>query len=98
VQLLVNLRPQQELVDFLKSVLTDDPPLVVGDGRTIKDCFSVELDELRSVRKNASQWILNHQAQERARSDVKTLEKLFEEDAAEDARMAEASGAKEAAQ
>jgi monovalent cation:proton antiporter-2 (CPA2) family protein len=36
--------------------------------------------------------------QERARSDVKTLEKLFEEDAAEDARMAEASGAKEAAQ
>jgi monovalent cation:proton antiporter-2 (CPA2) family protein len=36
--------------------------------------------------------------QDRARSDVKTLEKLFEEDAAEDARMAEASGAKEAAQ
>jgi DNA mismatch repair protein MutS len=73
VQLLVNLRPQQELVDFLKSVLTDDPPLVVGDGRTIKDGFSVELDELRSVRKNASQWILNHQAQERARSGIGSL-------------------------
>ncbi len=36
--------------------------------------------------------------QERARSDTKTLEKLFEEDAKEEARQEEASGAKEAAQ
>jgi len=36
--------------------------------------------------------------QEHARSDVKTLEKLFEEDSAEEARVDEASGAKEAAQ
>jgi glutathione-regulated potassium-efflux system protein KefB len=36
--------------------------------------------------------------QERARSDTKTLEKLFEEDAKEEARLEEASGAKEAAQ
>jgi glutathione-regulated potassium-efflux system protein KefB len=34
---------------------------------------------------------------ERARSDVKTLEKLFEEDAAEEARLKEAAGAEEAA-
>jgi voltage-gated potassium channel Kch len=36
--------------------------------------------------------------QERARSDTKTLEKLFEEDAKEEARQEEAPGAKEAAQ
>jgi glutathione-regulated potassium-efflux system protein KefB len=35
--------------------------------------------------------------QERARSDVKTLEKLFEEDAAEEARLREAAGAEEGA-
>jgi hypothetical protein len=34
---------------------------------------------------------------ERARSDVKTLEKLFEEDAAEEARLREGAGAEDSA-
>jgi DNA mismatch repair protein MutS len=70
---LVQLRPQKELVDFLASVLTEDPPLTVGDGRTIKEGFSAELDELRNVRKNASKWILEHQAMERSRSGIGSL-------------------------
>ncbi len=70
---LVQLRPQQELVDFLASVLADDPPLLVGDGRTIKPGFSAELDELRNVRKHANKWILDHQAQERVRSGIGSL-------------------------
>lgn len=70
---LVQLRPQQELVDLLSSVLTDDPPLTAGDGRTVKAGFSVELDDLRNVRKNASKWILDHQAQERVRSGIGSL-------------------------
>lgn len=70
---LVQLRPQQELVDFLSSVLTDDPPLTAGDGRTVKAGFSAELDDLRNVRKNASKWILDHQAQERVRSGIGSL-------------------------
>jgi len=71
--LLEPLRPQTDLVDFLRSVLTEDPPLNVGDGRTVREGFSVELDELRDVRKNANKWILEHQLQERNRSGIPSL-------------------------
>jgi DNA mismatch repair protein MutS len=67
------LEPQTDLVDFLRSVLTDDPPLNVGDGRTVREGFSRELDELRSVGKRAKNWILEHQLQERARTGIPSL-------------------------
>ena len=67
------LEPQTDLVDFLRSVLTDDPPLTVGDGRTVRGGFSRELDELRGVGKSAKNWILEHQLQERARSGIPSL-------------------------
>jgi DNA mismatch repair protein MutS len=67
------LEPQTDLVDFLRSVLTDDPPLTVGDGRTVREGFSPELDELRSVGKRAKSWILEHQLQERTRTGIPSL-------------------------
>ena len=67
------LEPQPDLVDFLRSVLTDDPPLIVGDGRTVRAGFSRELDELRSVGKSAKNWILEHQLQERTRTGIPSL-------------------------
>lgn len=71
--LLDALSPQHALVDFLSSVLAEEPPLTVGDGRTIRAGFSAELDELRDVKKNASRWILEHQAAERGRTGISSL-------------------------
>jgi DNA mismatch repair protein MutS len=71
--LLEPLQPQTDLVEFLRAVLNDEPPLVVGDGRTIRTGFSAELDDLRDVRKNANRWILDHQLAERERSGINTL-------------------------
>jgi DNA mismatch repair protein MutS len=67
------LAPQTDLVHYLRSVLADDPPLLAGDGQTVRTGFSPELDELRDVRKNASRWMLEHQAQERARTGIPSL-------------------------
>jgi DNA mismatch repair protein MutS len=68
-----DLEPQTDLVDFLRSVLTDDPPLTVGDGRTVREGFSQELDDLRGVGKSAKNWILEHQLRERARTGIPSL-------------------------
>jgi DNA mismatch repair protein MutS len=71
--LLVPLQPQNDLVEFLHSVLSDEPPLAVGDGRTVREGFSPELDDLRSVKKNAGKWILEHQLEERGRTGITSL-------------------------
>lgn len=71
--LLDELPPQTALVDFLRSVLVDDPPLTVGEGRSIRDGFSTDLDELRNVRKHAGEWILAHQSDERNRTGISSL-------------------------
>lgn len=72
-QLLNDLEPQTDLVDFLKRVLVDDPPVTVGDGRTIRYGYSDEFDELRQTGKNARQWILEHQAQQRETTGIPSL-------------------------
>jgi DNA mismatch repair protein MutS len=71
--LLEPLQPQNDLVEFLRSVLSDEPPLTVGDGRTVRTGFSAELDELRDIKKNASRWILDHQLEERGRTGISSL-------------------------
>jgi DNA mismatch repair protein MutS len=71
--LVQQLEPQTDLADFLRAVLTDDPPLTVGDGRTIREGFSADLDELRSIGRHAKSWILEHQLQERTRSGIPSL-------------------------
>lgn len=71
--LLSTCKPQPELVDFLRSVLTDDPPLAVGEGRVVRAGFSADLDELRDIRKHANEWILQHQADERNRTGIGSL-------------------------
>jgi DNA mismatch repair protein MutS len=72
-ELLSVIAVQTELVDFLKSVLADDPPLSVGDGQTVREGFSVDLDELRNIRKKAKVWIHEHQAEQRVKSGIPSL-------------------------
>lgn len=67
------LEPEHDLTHFLRRVLVDDPPLAAGDGRTVRDGFSPELDELRGVKSNAGRWILEHQQAERARTGISSL-------------------------
>lgn len=67
------LEPEHDLTLFLHRVLVDDPPLAAGDGRTVREGFSPELDELRGVKTHARQWILDHQQQERTRTGISSL-------------------------
>jgi DNA mismatch repair protein MutS len=68
-----DLQGEGNLAQFLKTVLSDDPPATVGDGRTVRAGFSAELDELRNVKKNVHQWIHEHQQAERTRTGIPSL-------------------------
>ncbi len=69
-----------ELPDVRKLIskaITDDPPIKLADGDTIREGFSAELDELRSVSRNAKQIIATLEATERTRSGISNLRIRF---------------------
>jgi DNA mismatch repair protein MutS len=65
-----------ELADvrtLIASAIEDDPPLKVADGGVIRAGYSSELDELRSVSRDAKQTIAGLEAEERARTGIGSL-------------------------
>jgi DNA mismatch repair protein MutS len=62
---------------LIANAITDEPPVKLSDGDTIRDGFSPELDELRSVSRNAKQIIATLEATERTRSGISNLRIRF---------------------
>jgi DNA mismatch repair protein MutS len=65
-----------ELADVRSLISTgieDEPPVKLIDGGVIKAGYSSELDELRSISRDAKQTIAGLEADERARSGISTL-------------------------
>ncbi|HVS80994.1 MAG TPA: DNA mismatch repair protein MutS [Pyrinomonadaceae bacterium] len=62
---------------LIAAAIEDDPPAKVIDGGVIRDGYSTELDELRSVSRDAKQTIANLEAEERARSGIGSLRIRF---------------------
>ena len=68
-----NINTHRDLYELLEKALVNDPPLSVKEGGLINDGFNNELDEVRKIRTNGKDWILNYEQKERERFNVKTL-------------------------
>ena len=66
-----------EVCSLLVKAISDDPPAKASDGDAIRDGYSVELDELRSISRNAKQIIATLEATERTRSGINNLRIKF---------------------
>jgi len=66
-----------DIVALIQQSICDDPPVKVADGGTIREGYSSELDELRSVSTNAKQIIAAMEASERSRSGIGNLRIRF---------------------
>lgn len=58
---------------LIAEAIADDPPAKLSDGGAIREGYSSELDELRSISRNAKQTIAALESRERARSQIATL-------------------------
>jgi DNA mismatch repair protein MutS len=67
------IRYHEETVQLVNSAIEDEPPLAVGDGKTIKSGFSPDLDEIRDSSSSAQQYIAQLQQRERDRTGIKSL-------------------------
>ncbi|MFN2498318.1 MAG: DNA mismatch repair protein MutS [Pyrinomonadaceae bacterium] len=66
-----------EICALLARALSDDPPARLSDGDTIRAGYSTELDEVRSLSRNAKQIIATLEASERERSGIGNLRIKF---------------------
>lgn len=66
-----------DIRDLIARAISEDPPIKLADGDTIREGFSAELDELRSISRNAKQIIATLEATERTRSGIGNLRIRF---------------------
>ena len=67
------LQPCEEVVALISQAIADEPPMNPEEGGAIRQGFSPELDQLRSVSKDARQYLANLERQERERTGIKSL-------------------------
>jgi DNA mismatch repair protein MutS len=66
-----------EICALLVKAISDEPPAKISEGDTIRAGYSAELDELRSISRNAKQIIATLEATERTRSGISNLRIKF---------------------
>ena len=67
----------EDLYELLENSINEDAPFSVKEGDIIKDGYSSELDELRSIRSGSKDFIVKIEQEERARTGIKNLKLGF---------------------
>jgi DNA mismatch repair protein MutS len=62
-----------ELGNLLKRAIIDNPPVLIRDGGVIASDYDSELDELRNLSDNASQYLVDLETRERERTGIANL-------------------------
>ena len=63
----------QELYNEIKNAIIENPPLTLKEGGVFNDGYNQELDEVRKIAKQGTDFILELEAKERERTGVKSL-------------------------
>ncbi len=65
--------PLEDVADMLDRAIVDEPPVLITEGRIIREGYSEALDELRDAAAHGREWITQLQEGERARTGIKSL-------------------------
>jgi len=69
----LNLKPLDSVVELIEKAIVPEPPQTIKDGGIIKDGYNKDLDELRFMSRNAREWILQFEAEEKQRTQIQSL-------------------------
>jgi DNA mismatch repair protein MutS len=65
--------PVEELAELVRRAVAPDPPMSLHDGGLVRQGYSPELDELRSIAGGGKQWLVDYQASEAKRTGIPSL-------------------------
>jgi len=71
--LLQRIQRFPEQLEFLTRAIISAPPMLIRDGDVIAPGYDAELDELRNLRENASEYLRDLELRERDRTGLSTL-------------------------
>ncbi|WP_068470493.1 DNA mismatch repair protein MutS [Candidatus Protochlamydia phocaeensis] len=71
------LDPLPHMNQLIAQALVDEPPLRLGEGKTFRDGYHRELDELREISRDSKAWMARYQTQIREETGIKTLKVGF---------------------
>jgi len=76
-ELAAQLDPRQELIDAIKDALVDEPPTTIKEGGLIREGVDAELDELRTLARDSTEYLANYQQRLVEQTGVNTLKVGF---------------------
>ena len=76
-EIAARLDPVDEVSSRILKAISDEPPVNLADGGTIRDGYHAELDELRDISRNSRQYIAQIESRERARTGIASLKVRF---------------------
>ncbi|MEA3465779.1 MAG: DNA mismatch repair protein MutS [Thermodesulfobacteriota bacterium] len=68
-----DIDPLVDIAELIGESIAENPPFVIRDGGLIRDGYSNELDELRSISREGKGWIVRLEKTERERTGITTL-------------------------
>ncbi len=72
-----NIEVLDELYQLLEQAIYEEAPITVKEGSLIKEGYHQELDELKNIRKNSKDFILQIENDEKKRTGIKNLKVGF---------------------
>jgi DNA mismatch repair protein MutS len=72
-EMVSRVRPCDDVAALIAQAIEDDPASSLDEGGVIRSGFSPELDELRTITKDARAYLANLETQERTRTGIKSL-------------------------
>lgn len=76
-ELASRIDPLPEVVNLITNAISDDPPLNISEGGTIRGGFNHDLDELRDISRSGKQIIARFEEDERSRTGIPSLKIKF---------------------
>src|SRR5699024_5987208 len=76
-KLLEQMEPMDDLVDLIEKSIAEDAPLLITEGKVIKDGFNDQLDKYREAMRNGKKWLAELEAKERKKTGIKNLKSVI---------------------
>ncbi len=72
-----NIEILEDLYNLLDKSIYENPPMTLKEGYLIKEGYSKELDELKSLRKGGKDFVANFEKEEREKTGIKNLKVAY---------------------
>ncbi|MBD3280190.1 DNA mismatch repair protein MutS [Candidatus Dojkabacteria bacterium] len=66
-----------KIIELIESAIIEDPPVTITEGGLIKDGYSDELDEIKTIQQEGKTWLKKLQEEEMERTGITSLKVKF---------------------